>query len=413
MATDVTGTGLPWVEAIAASFDHHDFEQFNRSTLPAASARHGHLVVDDLRNAPPLAFRCGASTFTWTPADSGVVVRDGSDGASTIVEMSADTFSEWVDELITTSGSLRTGRANLVQGDSSEWARWEPAFRSLMTGRPMYSTAVWETLVDRDGTPLELDRRFEPDDDPDEMRHFLRTAGYLHVRGGIDAETTALLGEEVARAAASTEIGDPFSWWSVNASGEEVVTRINYVGRHSEIVQRFCFDPRLSHYAGLATDEPLRVCDDRLDGPMVFIKNSNVVKGSGDLVWHVDDGIGGHPVMCPLLQVGVQLDHANPENGQLLVLAGSHRYSKHWIAWGEENDLPAVAFVTEPGDVTVHFGDTMHTTPAPTGPNAGRRVLYYKFATAKTFDWVPAGCHYNDALFSVQDGKVSHRAAYE
>jgi hypothetical protein len=40
-------------------------------------------------------------------------------------------------------------------------------------------------------------------------------------------------------------------------------------------------------------------------------------------------------------------------------------------------------------------------------------VLYYKFATAKTFDWVPAGCHYNDALFSVQDGKVSHRAAYE
>lgn len=161
--------------------------------------------------------------------------------------MSAGTLSEWVDELITASGSLRTGRASLVQGDGSEWDRWEPAFRSLMTGRPVDSTAVWETLVDRHGDPLELDRRFEPDDDPDEMRHFLRTAGCLHVRGGIDAETTALLGDEVTRAAASTEVGDPFSWWSVNASGEEVVTHVNYVGRHSEIIQRFSFDPRLSH----------------------------------------------------------------------------------------------------------------------------------------------------------------------
>ncbi len=43
----------------------------------------------------------------------------------------------------------------------------------------------------------------------------------------------------------------------------------------------------------------------RLDGPMVFIKNANVVKGQGDLGWYVDDGIGGHPVMCPLI---LQLD---------------------------------------------------------------------------------------------------------
>jgi ectoine hydroxylase-related dioxygenase (phytanoyl-CoA dioxygenase family) len=155
----------------------------------------------------------------------------------------------------------------------------------------------------------------------------------------------------------------------------------------------------------------MRVCNDRLDGPMVFVKNSNVVKGNGDLGWHVDDGIGGHPVMCPLIQAGVQLDHANPANGQLLVLAGSHRYAKHWRKWGDESGLPVVAIETEPGDLTLHFGDTMHTTPPPTADDAGRRALYFKFSEPHTFEWVPAGCHYNDALFRPDpDGRVASRA---
>jgi ectoine hydroxylase-related dioxygenase (phytanoyl-CoA dioxygenase family) len=135
------------------------------------------------------------------------------------------------------------------------------------------------------------------------------------------------------------------------------------------------------------------------------------VKGNGDLRWHTDDGSGGHPVMCPLIQVGIQLDHANADNGQLLVLAGSHRHAKHDLVWGEEGDLPVVAIDTEPGDLTVHYGDTMHTTPAPRSPAAGRRALYYKFAEPKTFEWVPAGCHYNDVLFRADDtGRIPARA---
>jgi hypothetical protein len=95
-----------------------------------------------------------------------------------------------------------------------------------------------------------------------------------------------------------------------------------------------------------------------------------------------------------------------------MLLAGSHRYAKHWIAWGDEGDLPVVALETQPGDLTVHFGDTMHSTPAPTADDAGRRALYYKFAEPKTFDFVPAHCHYNDALFGTEaSGRVATRAA--
>jgi len=242
------------------------------------------------------------------------------------------------------------------------------------------------------------------------MRHFLHVTGYLHLKDVFTADEVARFAAEVEHARALTPPGDPFSWWSVNADGEEVVTRINYLGRHSQLIDELNFDPRLERWARLAGPD-LRVCNDRLDGPMVFIKHSNVVKGNGDLGWHVDDGIGGHPVMCPLLQLGIQLDHATPENGQLLVLAGSHRYTKHWLAWGDEGELPVVALETEPGDLTVHYGDAMHTTPPPTAAGAGRRALYFKFAEPKTFEWIPPGCHYNDALFRADaDGRVGTRA---
>ena len=291
------------------------------------------------------------------------------------------------------------------------WQRWEPAIQSLCFGRPIYGPAVWDTLVDDAGQPLDLYRSFRAEDPDADMQAFLATAGYLHIRGVFTPDEIASYGAEIERCRAATTPGDPFSWWSVNAAGDEVVTRINYLDRFSTPLLDLARDPRLARLAGLA-GSGLRVCDDRLDGPMVFVKNANVVQGNGDLVWHVDDGIGGHPVMCPLVQAGIQLDPANAANGQLLLLAGSHRYAKHWVAWGDEGDLPVVALETEPGDLTIHYGDTMHSTPAPTSDDAGRRALYYKFAEPKTFDYVPAHCHYNDALFRSDDsGRVGARAA--
>jgi hypothetical protein len=410
MGTDVTGSALPWVDAIANSFAPYDVVDFHRHQLPALVAERAALVIDDVLGVAPLAFRIDdGTTFTWM-SDRGVRAVEGDADAAVLVELSAATFSEFLHELLTASGAVRTGRARILRGELGQWQRWEPAIRALLTGRPIYSPAVWPTLLDRDGVPLALDRCFHVDDDREAMRHFLEVAGYLHVKAVFDPDEVSQLGTEVEHVRARTTPGDPFSWWSVNAGGDEVVTRINYLGRHSRVIAEFCFDPRLRHYAQLAGPR-MRVCDDRLDGPMVFIKNSNVVKGNGDLGWHVDDGIGGHPVMCPLIQAGVQLDRADAANGQLLVLAGSHRYVKHWYQWGEETGLPVVALATEPGDLTLHYGDTMHTTPPPTAPGAGRRALYMKFSEPHTFDWVPAGCHYNDALFGADgEGRRANRA---
>jgi ectoine hydroxylase-related dioxygenase (phytanoyl-CoA dioxygenase family) len=411
VGTDIGGTELAWLEAIAQSFESHSFTEFHRATLPALISKHGHLVRKDLRGAAPLTFRIpDGDAYTWSASSDGVDVVDGESADGTVVELSERTFSEFVNELLTASGAERTGRASIAQGTLAGWQRWEPAIQSLCSGREIYDTTVWETLLDRDRGPLDLQRAFAVDDSMEEMCQFLAVAGYLHVKAVFSPEEIGRWAEEVEYVRAHTTAGDPFSWWSVNASGTEVVTRINYLGRYSTVLDELCFDERLAHYASLAGPE-VRVCNDRLDGPMVFIKNSNVVKGNGDLSWHCDDGLGGHPVMCPLVQAGIQLDHANAANGQLLVLAGSYRYTKHWIAWGEEGELPVVALETEPGDLTIHFGDTMHTTPPPTADGAGRRALYYKFAGPKTFEWVPPNCHYNDALFRADPkGRIANRA---
>jgi hypothetical protein len=410
MGTDTAGSTLPWIEEIGRAFPHHDFTVFQTRELPRLIEHHGHLVVDDLRDAPAVAFRIeDGTTFTWI-ADEGVRIVEGDAGAETLVELPEAVFSDFVNELLTANGAASTGRAQVVRGTLAGWQRWEPAFQSLCSGRPVYSAAVWDTLVDAHGEPLDLRRSFAVDHPEDELRAFLATAGYLHIRSVFTADEVARYGDEVERCRAQTTPGDGFSWWSVNAQGDEVVTRINELDRFSPVLLELAHDPRITRFARLAGAE-LQVCDDRLDGPMVFIKNANVVKGNGNLVWHVDDGIGGHPVMCPLMQVGVQLDEASAANGQVLLLAGSHRYTKHWIGWGEERDLPVVALDTQPGDLTLHFGDTMHTTPAPTSDDAGRRALYYKFAEPKTFDWIPPHCHYNDALFRRDDtGRVATRA---
>ena len=45
-------------------------------------------------------------------------------------------------------------------------------------------------------------------------------------------------GAEIESARQRTTPDDPTSWWSVTADGHDVVTRINYLGRHSSLLGR-------------------------------------------------------------------------------------------------------------------------------------------------------------------------------
>jgi ectoine hydroxylase-related dioxygenase (phytanoyl-CoA dioxygenase family) len=136
---------------------------------------------------------------------------------------------------------------------------------------------------------------------------------------------------------------------------------------------------------------------DRSDGHSVVLKNADVVTGLSDLPWHRDCGLGGHPVTCPTLNIGIQLDAARAASGRLHFLAGSHRGSVHRSMLAQP-DLPIMAVDTEPGDVTVHIGDVLHAAPPPEGTGPGRRALYLTFMPPRAFDVIGPGASYNDVI---------------
>jgi len=122
MATTGDATTLPWVDEIAGSFPLRDFVAYHRHELPQLIARNGHLIAGDLRGAAPLAFRLTEDlTFTYVPTDESMRVVHGDQDAGTLVEISEQCFSDVVNELLTASGAINTGRARLLRGSIAGW----------------------------------------------------------------------------------------------------------------------------------------------------------------------------------------------------------------------------------------------------------------------------------------------------
>jgi hypothetical protein len=390
-----------------------DFNGFHlRDVCRLIEARHA-LVEHDLEGADPLSLMMPSGAAYTYRFDGRLSVEPGASGATQVL-LDPDAFSEFFHELLSISGLVATGRVEVIKGDIGGFRRWEPALRAIYSGRPIYSGSVRVELVDADGRALPLVSAFDFcdfDAKLEEMRAYLRMMGYLHIRRVFAGSEIDAIRARVLDAMAASRPDDGKSWWSVLEDGREVPTRINYLNRFSAFFDELGLDPRVQALGHMADPRHL-VCLDRVDGPMVFIKSPGVKTGLANLLWHKDCDLGGHPVMCPLIQLGIQLDEASAGNGQVRFLAGSHRYSNHVLEMGQEGELPVVGLDTEPGDVTLHFGDVLHCTPAPTSAHANRKVLYYKFEKPEMFESIPAGGHYNDLLFRAgKEGRVAYRAS--
>ena len=317
--------------------------------------------------------------------------------ADTVIEVSRETFSDFANELRTCFGLLYAGLAEVYRGDFGWLERWEPALRALYHGRPIIDPASLDL-------PDDLHRSFTLDDSDADLSSFLNDTGFLHVRGVLSADEIAALSDEVERHRAEARPDDGHSWWATSADGTEVCCRLIYLGQRSPLVAGLGDDARLVRLGALGGDGLVPEVD-CLDGQSVVIKNPEITAGLSDLPWHRDCGLGGHPVLCPSVGIGIQLDRASAETGQLHFVAGSHRGSSHPLKPGDEQHQPVVAIDAEPGDVTVHFGHILHAAPPPTGTGPCRRALYVTYTRPETLDFVGEGKGYNDVLFE-HDGQV-------
>jgi Phytanoyl-CoA dioxygenase (PhyH) len=375
-----------------------DFDRFHRETVPSLVRANGPLAARASSGANgPLAFRLpDGRAWTYSVGAHGVLVTPGDDDAEAVAALSEAGWSDFVSEARTCYGLLYAGLVSFPRGGFDALDQWEPVLRALFDGRPPHDPDTLEGF--------DLARSFRPDD-ADEAGEFLRLAGFVHIRGVFDETEVATLRAETERLRAAARPTDGRSWWAKDSTGADVCCRLIYATLSSEVVADFVDDERFPRLAALGGAE-VRPAPDRLDGVSVVVKSPSIVEGLSDLPWHRDCGLGGHPVLCPTVLIGVQLDAANAGSGQLRYLAGSHLTTGSLPAPGEES-LPIVGIDADPGDVTVHFGHVLHVAPPPESAGPGRRTMYVSYFNPAVFDVVPAGRGYNDVLFTgLDDGHV-------
>jgi ectoine hydroxylase-related dioxygenase (phytanoyl-CoA dioxygenase family) len=380
-----------------------DFDRFHRVELPGALAARdgGAAAARDVGEGRSLAFRLDdGRAYTYRSTGGRIEIERGSERVGAVAELDAAAFDDLVNERWTIFGLLYPGRMRAVEGTFDGIASWEAALTNVWFARPIYDGAPTDVAA------LDLARSFRLDEDTDaDIARFLHTAGFAVLRGVFAPAEIAAFDGEVRRLRELAKPDDNRSWWATTAEGGEVCCRLTYINERSAALAALHEDARLRRIASWH-GEPLTSYPDRLDGHTVVVKNSAVVSGLSDLPWHRDCGMGGHPVLCPTLSVGIQLDHADAENGQLWYLAGSHHHTNRIGEVDRHPEWPVVRVVAEPGDVTVHYAHVLHVAPPPAGSDAHRRTIYVTFNNPRVAEVVPPGKGYNDVVYSQGDGRV-------
>jgi hypothetical protein len=342
---------------------------FHQEEVPRHLAERGDLAtrafVATGLDSITIAVEDVAHTWRLDPSGALEVVEGDQDGRAR-----ADISSEWFNDIIcdvrSTVALMVSGDPVMARGNIVYLTRWELVLRALVDGRPVYEPGL-VTFTDRDGGPLDLDRSFTLDDDPADILHFLDQAGFLHVRGVFtDAEMDRLSAEIDDWRARMTP--DDTRAWYATAGGENTCVRVTDLGQD---------DVDFPHGDRLAPIARIAGGDRSYSGTDLLVKPVGVSEGISDLPWHKDCALGLHSYRCASVTCGASVTASGPDNGQLGVLAGSHRVNVELFDLDDSVDLPRCFLTTERGDVTVHLSCVLHCATSP--EHSERRVTYSTF----------------------------------
>ena len=384
--------------------NHHmlDFASFHETDLPQRLGEgNGSLAAATSKPGRTFAWQLtDGQAATYRITADGVEIISGAE-ADVVVEVSPEDWSLYAQELKSCYALLYTDALKLHAGSFNHFAAWEPTLLAAYFGRPLYEEPP--ELLDLNGNPLDLATTFELDDNPAEISHFFQTAGFAHFRNVFSPDEVGEMSAIVAEAMAQAQADDQRSWWATKEDGSQVCCRVTFLNEKYAQVEALKDDQRMEQISRFSGEE-LLPNPDRQDGYSVVIKHGEIAEGLSDLPWHRDCGIGGHSVVCPSVNVGIQLDAANDQNGQLHFLAGSHHHSNRDLS--VKPDWPTIAINAQPGDVTAHFGHVLHAAPPPKLAGLGRRALYVGFKKAELDDYISVGQSYNDVLFQHDGGRI-------
>lgn len=348
-------------------------EEIVDELLPTALAAHGRLAGRGVatRQLPALGLDVDGTALSFRERDGSLSMAPGLAHAGIVAHLSTDALSDLLQDAQSTMGLAMTSRVKLTAGNIDDWISWEPVLRALLDGRKVHEPGD-VTFRDLDGGELDLDQSFTIEDDREEIAHFLREAGFLHIRGVFDeaemAEVATDIDEWIARA--TPDDGD--SWWAETADGEGQAVRVLNFFEKSASLRSLAEDERYQWLGSLTGD------GHRHRGAAEgLVKPLGIVKGLSDLPWHKDCGQGRHSYLCNALTCGISVTGADRMSGALGVVPGSHRANTKATGRDPELDLQPRMLETRTGDVTVHCSDTLHRAHPPI--ERPRKVVYSGF----------------------------------
>jgi hypothetical protein len=356
-----------------------DAALFLAEELPAALDANAELVIPGAQGLGlrPLTIDLGERVWTLAWEQGRVVIREGRGAASARVLFSEGDLGDLIQDQRTPVGFFIGGDLEMPEGNVGNLLDWWLVLRSALDGRPIYTPGSIR-FRDRDGSSLDLERSFRLDESPEEMLHFLREAGFLHLRDVFSEDEMAEVSADMDRSVGDYAPGDGNSWWAKTADGTDRLVRMQGFDNRSAITASLVEDDRFQrigqipgdgHRFGVRTGNRLEA----------LIKPVGVVEGISDVPWHRDCSIGRHSYDCCNMTTGISVTGAGPQSGQLRVHAGSNR-ALTWPSLLKPGslDLPDLALPTETGDVTVHLSCTLHMAQPPEVRE--RRVLYTSFS---------------------------------
>ncbi|MDZ4827394.1 MAG: phytanoyl-CoA dioxygenase family protein [Actinomycetota bacterium] len=353
--------------------------EFFDTTLPDAVADQYDNIAPGLRFLKPRPLTIEIDGEPWTLAwdDEQVTVNPGTIDGAAYVRMSAEQLHDIVDDQSTFMGLWTNGALEQTNGHVGHLNNWWLVFRAALDARLIYTPGS-VTFRDRDGDPLDPRHSFRPDDDRDEMRHFLEEVGYLHIRGLFTEDEMAQVSADMDAAAPTYTPDDKRSWWAKTADGANRVVRMQGFDQHSPTTMDILADRRyldIGDIPGLGHQFGVKRTTNRIEA---LFKPIGIVEGISDIPWHKDCSLGRHSYDCCGVTVGISVTGADDVSGQLHVIPGTHR-ALVWAGMLQPRlELPDLPLPTETGDISVHLSCTQHMAQAPT--ERERRVMYTGFS---------------------------------
>lgn len=348
---------------------------FFAQEFPRLAAKHGHLVAEGIRalNVPSLTIEVDGLAWTIRRIENSVEAQSGLADDAVVVSVTAEQFSDLAQNQMTFNGFNVARELRFRNGTIADVSIWDSLWIALLEGWAVTDDQL--TFLNRRGAPLNLATAFTPEDDPADIAHFLREAGFLYLKGWLDPEDMARVVAEMDRALPHYYEGDGKSWWATVKDGTRHCVRMQEFVEHSPTTARILSGETWARMRHIVGDQ------DMLDKPPVkgriieaLYKPVDVVSGPSDVNFHRDCHLGRHSYACSRLTVGIALTPTGKGNGSLQVIAGSHRVAMPVEIAKTRPYLPVVALPTEAGDLTVHLSCTLHESTPPVV--AERRVMY-------------------------------------